>query len=665
VLLTAILLAAAAASPAPAPAALPAADADLIRPPDSIVAEGTPPIPAALAAALRPYTEYRGAAFFAFHPTRREMLIGTRFADTTQIHRVVAPGGARTQVTFFPDRVAGAAYPNGLDQSAHPFFVFSKDTGGSEFSQLYRFDTDTGAVTLLTDGRSRNLPGVFAHHGRRLAYTSSRRNGADNDIYVIDPANPKTDRRLAEVKGGGWEVVDWAPGDDRLLVREEISINESYLWAFDVGTGARTALTPRPDGDKVAYRAARWSSDGRSLYVTTDRDNEFFRLARLDPTSGRHTYLSDQIHWDVEELDLSEDGRSLAVIANENGVGRVHLFDARTGKERRAPALPPGTVNDVGWHHNGRDLAVTMASARMQSDVFVADTRSGRVERWTDSELGGVDLHDQPEPQVITWKSFDGRDLSGLLYRPPPRFTGRRPVVVNIHGGPEGQARPGFPGRSNYLLRELGVAILYPNVRGSTGYGKTFTKLDNGLAREDTVKDVGALLDWIGRSPDLDAGRVMVIGGSYGGYMSLAVSARYADRIRCSVDIVGISNFVSFLEHTEAYRRDLRRVEYGDERDPAMRAFLEKIAPLHNADQIRRPILIAQGKNDPRVPASEAEQMVASLRKRATPVWYLLARDEGHGFAKKRNADFLFYAQVAFMKKYLLDGGDAAADTTK
>jgi dipeptidyl aminopeptidase/acylaminoacyl peptidase len=549
--------------------------------------------------------------------------------------------------------VSNAAYPR-APLGEHPFFVFAKDTGGSEFWQIYRFDLETSAVTLLTDGRSRNTLGAFSHHGHRLAYTSTRRNGADNDIYVVDPTDPKSDRRVAEVKGGGWEVVDWSPNDDLLLVSEEISINESYYWSFDVATGQRTALTPRPDGEKVSYRSARWAADGRSLFVATDRENEFFRLARLELATGKHTYFSDHIHWDVEAIDLSADGRNLAVVVNENGVGRVHLFDARTGKEGRAPELPPGAVTGVAWHHDGRTLAVTMTSARMQSDVFVADTRTKHALRWTDSELGGVDLRDQPEPQLVSWKSFDGRELSGLLYRPPARFTGRRPVMINIHGGPEGQARPGFPGRSNYILRELGVAILYPNVRGSTGYGKSFTKLDNGVLREDSVKDIGALLDWIAASPDLDASRVMVIGGSYGGYMSLAVSARYSDRICCSVDVVGISSFVTFLEHTEAYRRDLRRVEYGDERDPAIRAFMEKIAPLNNAAQIKKPILIAQGKNDPRVPASEAEQMVATLRKVGTPVWYLLARDEGHGFVKKRNADFLFYAQVAFMKKYLL-----------
>jgi dipeptidyl aminopeptidase/acylaminoacyl peptidase len=440
-----------------------------------------------------------------------------------------------------------------------------------------------------------------------------------------------------------------------------ISVNDSYLWSLDLATGQRSALTPRAVGEKVSYADGRWARDGRSLYVTTDRDSEFLRLARLEIQGGRHQFLSTQLPWDVEDLELTDDGKLLATIVNENGIGRLHLFDTRSGKERRAPALPAGSVATIGWHANGRDLALTLVSARMAADVFVADVATGRVERWTESELGGVDLTDLPEPEVVKWPSFDGRELSGLLYRPPSRFTGRRPVIVDIHGGPEGQSRPTFQGRDNYFLVELGVAILYPNVRGSTGYGKTFSLLDNGVLREDSVKDIGALLDWLGTRAELDAERIMVLGGSYGGYMSLAVATHFAARIRCSVDIVGISNFVSFLERTEAYRRDLRRVEYGDERDPEMRKFLERIAPLHNAAKIAKPILVAQGKNDPRVPLQEADQIVATLRKRNIPVWYLMARDEGHGFAKKRNADFLFYALVTFAKTYLLDAQPAPA----
>jgi dipeptidyl aminopeptidase/acylaminoacyl peptidase len=285
----------------------------------------------------------------------------------------------------------------------------------------------------------------------------------------------------------------------------------------------------------------------------------------------------------------------------------------------------------------------------------VLDVTNGAVARWTESELGGVVAATLNEAELIKWKSFDGLEISGFLHRPAAKFTGKRPVIVQIHGGPESQSTPVFLGRNNYFLNELGVAIIEPNVRGSTGNGKTFVTLDNGPKREDSVKDIGALLDWIAAQPGLDASRVMVTGGSYGGYMTLACAVHYNDRIRCSIDIVGISNFISFLQNTESYRRDLRRVEYGDERDPQMRAVFEQISPLNHAAKIKKPIFIVQGTNDPRVPRTEAAQIKETVSRNGTPVWYLEAKDEGHGFARKGNRDFQFYASVMFVKKFLLE----------
>jgi dipeptidyl aminopeptidase/acylaminoacyl peptidase len=342
-------------------------------------------------------------------------------------------------------------------------------------------------------------------------------------------------------------------------------------------------------------------------------------------------------------------------VTNEDGASVLHRIDAETGKALAVPALPVGVVNSLAWHESGRELGLSLSSARAPSDLYAVDFDKQRVERWTESETGGLNTAAFAEAEVVRWKSFDGRTISGLLYKPPARFTGPRPVVINIHGGPEGQSRPTFLGRNNFLIDQLGVAILFPNVRGSTGFGKTFAKLDNGRLREDSVKDIGALLDWLKARPDLDAARVMVTGGSYGGYMTLAAATKFDNRIRASLSVVGISNFVTFLENTEDYRRDLRRVEYGDERDPAMREFLLGISPMNHAGRISKPLFVVQGRNDPRVPYTEAEQMVATVRGKGGPVWYLLAEDEGHGFAKKRNQDFQFFATVAFMQSYLLN----------
>jgi dipeptidyl aminopeptidase/acylaminoacyl peptidase len=624
-----------------------------VAPNENLVLDGIPKIPAAIAEAVGRYTESRSAAFTSWHPTRREMLISTRFGDTSQVHWVKMPGGARTQMTFFPERVGGSAFPRHADG----YFVFTRDVGGNEFGQVFRYDVATGGVTMITDGgRSQNGLGPFSHQGDRMAYGSTRRNGADRDLYVIEPADPKSDRRVLEVQGGGWGVSDWSNDDGALLVTEEVSINESYSWLLDLATGTKRLLTPK-GSEKVSYGGGRFAADGRRIFVTTDRDSEFQRLAAIDLATGAHTYLTSHIPWDVGSWDLSPDGTMIAFVTNEGGLSVLRLLDTATGVERPRPALGLGVglIGGIEWRPGSHELAFGFSNARSVADIFTLDVDSGKIERWTESESGGLNTAQLQDAEPVTWKSFDGRTVSGFLFKPPARFAGKRPVMIDIHGGPEGQSRPGFQGRKNYYLDELGIAVVYPNVRGSTGFGKTFSQLDNWEKREDSVKDIGALLDWIAARPDLDADRVMVTGGSYGGYMTLAVATRYNDRIRCSLDVVGISNFVTFLERTEAYRRDLRRVEYGDERDPKMREVLQRISPLNHAAKIRKPIFIIQGKNDPRVPVTESEQMVAQLKGQGTPVWYLMATDEGHGFAKKKNADFQFYATVAFVRQYLLN----------
>jgi len=629
--------------------ALTAAPSGDLKPSDNLVVEGVPPIPEALAEAVRPYTEVRNAFFTSWHPHRHEMLIDTRFGNSFQVHRVNGPGAARTQLTFYAEPVFGGQFdPVGGDS-----FVFAKDRGGDEFYQLYRYETADGRVTLLTDGKSRNTGPRWSNDGRRVAYGSTRRTGNDVDVWVVDAADPKTERRVADLSGGGWGVSDWSPDDGRLLLTNEVSINESYLWLVDLATGQKTALTSGGK-EKVAYSEARFAKDGRALYVACDAGSEFQRLARLDLGTKKLEFLTPDTA-DIDEFDLSRDGRRIAYVANEKGIGVLHVLDTGSRDDWKLPGVPVGEVSGVRWHPDGSLLGFTLSSARSSGDAYSWDSASGKVERWTFSETGGLNAAVFVEPELVSWKSFDGREISGFLYRPDPaKFPGKRPVVVDIHGGPEGQARPGFQGRNNYLIQELGVAMIFPNVRGSTGYGKTFSLLDNGFLREGTYKDIGALFDWIGTRPDLDASRVMVEGGSYGGHMVLAVAYLYSDRIRCAVDVVGISNLVTFLEHTSGYRQDLRRVEYGDERDPKMRAFLERIAPIHNAEKIRKPLFVVQGYNDPRVPRSESEQMVATIRKAGTPVWYLMARDEGHGFAKKSNRDFQFDATVRFMQEFML-----------
>jgi dipeptidyl aminopeptidase/acylaminoacyl peptidase len=620
-----------------------------VTPNENLVVDGIPAIPMEIAEKSSRYTEFRTAAVLGWHPAKREMLITTRFGDVPQVHQVVTPGGARTQVTFFPDRVLEASY----QPHKGNYFLFRKDIGGGEWFQYYRFDNSTGDVTLLTDGKSRNLGATWSNKGDRIAYASTRRNGTDLDFYVMNPADKSSDKLLVENQGGGWNIADWSPDDRTLLVEEYISVNESYLWVEDVASGKKTLITPK-GGDKIAYNAVGFSADGKGIYVTSDRDNEFQRLAYIDLATKAPKYLTST-PWDVDSAKLSWNRKLIAYSLNENGLSTLHVADVATGKEMTLPKIPLGTIGGISWSENNHEFAFDITSAKSPSDVYSIDLTSGKLDRWTTSETGGLNANNNVEPQLVKWKSFDGREISGWLYAPSAsKFPGKRPIIVNIHGGPEGQFRPGFLGRYNYLLNELGVAMVFPNVRGSTGYGKSFVAMDNGFKREDTYKDIEALLHWLKEQPGVDGSRIMVTGGSYGGHMTLATATRYNDLIACSLDVVGISNLRTFLEHTEGYRRDLRRVEYGDERDPKMRKFLEQIAPMNHVKNITKPMFVVAGANDPRVPKSEADQIVAALKAQNTPVWYLVGKNEGHGFSKKQNADFQFYATVMFVEKYLL-----------
>lgn len=628
------------------------AEEGVIAPNENLELTNVPPIPQRIADAVSRYGHTRSAGFASWHPTKREMLIRTRFADTGQIHHVAQPGGARTQLTFFNEPVGWAAY----QPSDGNYFCFSRDAGGGEFYQNFRFDPDTGDATLLTDGEKRNGGGTWSNSGRTMAYSrvDADENGAFTQIRISTPMSPKRDRLVARFDGGGWRVADWSPDDGTLLVVQYISINESYLWRVDADTGSRQRLTNPPEGTKVSYGDAAWAKDGTGIYATTDISGEFRQLHYFELDGMAHTNLTESIRWDVSGFDLSPEGKTIAFTTNEAGVSGLYLLDTAT-RAFEPVEIPVGIASTPKWHASGGEFAFTFSSATTPSDAYSYVVDTHELVRWTQSEIGPIDATDIQEPELITWKSFDDLEITGFLYSPPKRFKGKRPVMVSIHGGPEGQSRPGYQGRYNYFINELGIAMIYPNVRGSAGYGKSFLQLDNGMLREGTYHDIEALLRWIGRQDGLDSDRILVTGGSYGGHMTLASATRHNDLIRCTIDVVGISNLRTFLENTQGYRRDLRRAEYGDERDPAMRAFLDRTAPLTMADNIRKPMLVVQGRNDPRVPVTESDQIVETLQRSNTPVWYLVANDEGHGFRKKKNADFQFYTTALFVEQYLLD----------
>jgi dipeptidyl aminopeptidase/acylaminoacyl peptidase len=624
---------------------------DVIRPGDNLILQDIPPIPASLAHDISRYEQGRAAEIMAWHPLRREMLIATWFCNTPQVFQVNFPGAARNQVTFNnEDRsTQGVTY----DPVKGTFFIFIRDHDGNQMFQIYRHDFDSGIETLLTDGKSKNSAGVWSSTGDRIVYGSTRRNGTDADLYVMNPRDPKTDRLLVKLEGNGWSAVDWSSDDQKILAVEEVSVNETYLWLIDVATGTKELLTPK-SGQKAYYGEAHFNRTGKGLYVVTDRESEFRRLALFDPTTQRYHFVG-QDRWDVVEFKPSRDGKWLATISNDDGKTTLHLLNAASGGEMPLKNLPAGEEIDIQWTKDSRYLGFSLDSARFPDDAYSLDINTGKVERWTHSETGGLNTDEFSEPRLVHWKGYDNLALSGYLYHPPARFRGKRPVIIDIHGGPEDQFQPYFLGPENYYLNELGVALVFPNIRGSTGYGKTFVKLDNGFSRENAYNDIGALLDWIKTQPDLDSDRVMVTGVSYGGNVALVTATRYPDRIRCAVDIDGPSDLVTFLEHTADWRRDLRRVEYGDERDPTMRAFLEQISPLKNAKKVTKPLLVVQGLNDPAVVPAEAERMISAVRENGAPVWYLAAKDEGHGFRKQNNVEFQFYVTVLFIQKFLLN----------
>ena len=639
---------------------------EFIQPNKNLTVEGIPPIPAVLAQKAARYNDFRARSLLGWHPTKRAMLVATRSKGVgIQLHLLDKPMGELEQLTDFPDPVRRATF----EPKTGAYLVYARDEGGSEASQLYRLDLDSRKSTLLTDPKEKHSYADWNHGHNRLLVVSTQldktanagsRSEVTSDLYVLDPKNPEAKRKIAALPGGGWGDFTWSPDDKTVLAQEYKSANESVIWTIDVASGKRTQLLPAA-GEKpadsatgtVSYANPHFSRDGRSIFLTHDRAGEFQQLVKRRLVDGKEQVLSGHIQWDVSAVEPARRGNTLATVVNRDGLSELHLFDANSGRERQRPSLPVGGVSGMKWRGTD-ELGFALNSAKSPGELFALNLKSGKLEQWTSLNNADIDTASFVDQSIVRWNSFDGRIISGLMAKPVAKPGTRLPVIISIHGGPEGQAKIGFLGRNNYYINELGVAFIQPNVRGSTGFGKTFLKLDNGYLREDSVKDIGALFDWIAAQPDLDPQRVMVMGGSYGGYMSLAVATNYPQRIVGAIDVVGISHFATFLERTESYRRDLRRVEYGDERDPQMRAFMDKIAPLNNAGKITKPLFVVQGKNDPRVPLNEAEQMVARVRQNNTPVWYLMADNEGHGFARKPNADFYFFSQLQFMQTYLL-----------
>lgn len=620
----------------------------------NMVLEDVPVTPTAITSRIQQYQSTRSASFADWLPNDAGMLISTRFGNTTQLHTINRPGGARNQISFFDEPVSNGSFCPSADYNG---FLFTKDTGGNEFSQIYWYDMNTRTSEMLSDGASVNFGMNWSNTGDKFAFTSSRRNTKDFDIYISDMKSPKKAIIKVDRGGGYWVATDWSPDDSKLIVIQYLSSTKSNSYILDLKT--KELMQINDDKTEAVFLVNGWNKTGDKIYATTNLGTEFNTLVQYDVKTKKIEYITKDIAWDVEEGAMNKSRTKSAFTINENGFSQLYLMDLATNKYEKVSNLPIGQIYSFKFHPSREELAMVLNTTETPGDVYSLDLITRKTKRWTTSEVGGLNTSLFPKPELINYETYDEidgkkRSIPAFIYK-PQNAKGPLPVMISIHGGPEGQHTPYFSSFYAYLANEMGITVIAPNVRGSSGYGKTYLKLDNGFNRENSVKDIGKLLEWIEKKPEFDKDRIAVFGGSYGGYMVLSSMYNFNDKIKCGVDIVGISNFVTFLENTEEYRRDLRRSEYGDERDPKMREYLLSISPTNHVDEFKAPLFVIQGANDPRVPMSEAEQMVKSIRENNGTVWYMLAKDEGHGFRKKENRDRMTESVAMFLQENLLD----------
>ena len=617
----------------------------------NLILEDIPMIPQALIDDMNKFQNVRSGSFRGFNDKGNQLYISTRFGNVSQLHLVKTPGGARKQITYFDEPVGSVTHqPNG------ELIAFTMDSGGSENAQIFKLNPNDGSYKLLTDGESRNGGPTWNKDGTKIAYRSNKRNGASNDVWVMPIDNPQSaEMILAAPDGTSWGAIDWSDDSKKILIQNYISVTDSKVYLVDIETKEQSLIL----GDlnkKSVNSGLAFDKANKGIFFITDAFGEFNNLAYKNISNGEITIISGDIQWDVDGFTLSKDKKRAAFTVNENGFSTLYLLDTKNYKYKKVSSIPIGLVGGIKFNDQANMLGLSINTYQSPSDSYTLELNRnpltyGKLTRWTDSEVGGLDTSSFISPKLITYKSFDELEVPAFIYAKDSDEP--LPVIIYIHGGPESQSRPSFSSTFQLWIDQLGAAVITPNVRGSKGYGKTYVGLDNGFNRENSVKDIGALMDWIDTQPNLDSSRVAVYGGSYGGYMVLASAVHYSDRLKAAVDVVGISNFVTFLTNTQDYRRDLRRVEYGDERDPKMNEFLEKISPNNNVKQISVPMFVVQGQNDPRVPVTEAEQIVASLREANKTVWYMNALNEGHGYRKKENRDIYQQAVVLFLKEHL------------
>ncbi|GER86211.1 peptidase S9 [Dictyobacter vulcani] len=557
------------------------------------------------------------------------------------------------QLTFRGERVSSAVYSPHAD-----VLLVSGDIGGNERAQLFLLQADGSRLTPLTSHlEAMHIFGGWSPDGQSITYSSNERDARYFDVYELDIAGGEP-RLLLQQDGTNYSS-GYSPDGSQVLVSRWISNTQSQFFLVERESGRVRTLTPDvSSGERGAlYQAASWSADREGLYLLSNRDRQFHSLAYLDLTLLELQYLREDA-WDVELLTLARDGKTLAMTLNEDGYSTLEIFDVSHGWEQRqpllVPTLPRGVIAEMAWSEDGTQLALVYATADEAADIWIWNLQTGTINRATQSSRGGIPRSAFVSPTLVRYPTFDGREIPAFLYLPGDQQQ-QVPVIINVHGGPEGQSRPLFDPVTQYFVSQ-GYAVLAPNVRGSTGYGYEYQSLDDVRLRMDSVADLQHAALWLRESGIAASDRIVVMGGSYGGFMVLSAITNYPDLWAAAVDIVGIANFVTFLENTGPWRRKLRESEYGSlEQD---RDFLEKISPIRLVENITAPLFVIHGANDPRVPVGEAEQIVAALRQRQVPVEYLRFEDEGHGLIKRSNRLQAYPAIARFLQQYLIPASE-------
>jgi len=595
--------------------------------------------------AARLWESRESKSLVAWMPDGPGLLVrGKRMILDERLHTLPSPAAKSVFLPQIPRNVAGMHGVPGRD-----YMVLQWDTDGDEQHRLYRWDLGDSGPVLLTSESERAQFGAFEPTGPRIAYSSTRCNGTDFDVYLMDPLDPSSDRLLLEVEGM-WGVAGWSPAAGELLLVHAVSNMKVELYVLDIVSSSLNRITD--DADGARHGAAQWSRDVSALYYASDRGTEFSHMRRLDLRTGEEAILSDEIPWDVTSIQQTGDGELLLITVNEDG-GTRHYTSDPLGENIQPLELFSSGAFSAGLHATEPLLLVNHIDALGVSRGYTYDLRNQELTLWAGGESSESEI---PAPRLTHYPTFDSIDGEPRLIRAfvyPGVGEGPHPVVINIHGAPEAQARLRT---GQGPTEKAGITLITPNVRGSTGYGRTYTTLDDWYLREDAVRDIGALLDWIAEQPDMDGTRVAVMGGSYGGYMVLASLVHYSPRIHCGIDIVGISNWVTFLESTADYMRDYGRIEFGDERIPEMREFLQSISPLNNAERITSPLMVVQGANVPRVPVGESRQIVERVRNNGLNVSYMEGANEGHGFRHPWNSFYAGLAQQEMIGDCLLGG---------